>query len=291
MQNKFKLKVLLMFEGGEMRYPHVAGSFYSGDAGKLRREVESFLKQANVKLEGELLSAVAPHAGYLYSGQIAAYTFKAISQSFQSPPVFVLVGPNHTGAGAGVSVSKKDWVTPLGTAKNDIEFGAEIAKQSRLISFDESAHEFEHSLEVQLPFLQTVYHSKGFSFVPITVMNQDYAHAHAIAKAIFEAEKKLKRPAFLLASSDFTHYEQAASAKRKDSLALKEAENLNAKKFVETIQANRISVCGFAPIASAIEYAKLKGASRAQVLKYGDSGDITGDSSSVVAYCSMAFTK
>ncbi|MBI5158934.1 MEMO1 family protein [Candidatus Micrarchaeota archaeon] len=279
-----------MFEGDSMRYPHVAGSFYSGDANRLRKEINGFLKQAVVKVEGEIVAGVVPHAGYLYSGQIAGYTFNAIAQAFPKPPVFVLVGPNHTGHSTSVSVSKKNWVTPLGVVKNDVELGAEIVKQSRVIAFDDLAHEFEHSLEVQLPFLQTIY-SSGFQFVPIAVMLQDYAHALAIAKAVFEAEKKLKRQVFLLASSDFTHYEPEASAKRKDALALKEAESLNAKKFVETIESNKISVCGFAPIAAAIEYAKLKRASRAQVLKYGDSGDITGDRSSVVAYCSIAFVK
>lgn len=272
-----------------MRRPAVAGSFYSGDPVGLRKEIENYLKRASAGVEGELVAGVVPHAGYVYSGWVAAYTFKAIGEAFPKPPVFVLIGPNHTGYGAAVAVSKQGWGTPLGNAENDEELAGVIVKKSSLIALDETAHEFEHSLEVQLPFLQTVY--KQFSFVPITVMMQDYGTACEVARAVFEAEKQLKRNVFVIASSDFTHYESEQSAKKKDELALNEIEELNAKKFVETVEANRISVCGFAPIAAAMEYAKLKGATRAQVLKYGNSGDITGDRSSVVAYCSIVFVK
>ncbi len=272
-----------------MRRTAVAGSFYSSDSGKLEKETGDWLKRAQVKVEGELVAGVVPHAGHMYSGAIAAYTFKAISQSFPKPPVFVLIGPNHTGEGAMVAVSKQDWQTPLGVAKNDEELAEVIVRKSPVLALDESAHSFEHSIEVQLPFLQTIY--EQFSFVPIAMMMQDYETAREVAKAVFEAERELKRSIFVLASSDFTHYEPEASAKRKDDLALGEIKKMDAKSFVRAVEANRISICGFAPVAAALEYAKLKGARRTQVLKYGNSGDTTGDLSSVVAYCSMVFTK
>ncbi|MCX6777058.1 MAG: AmmeMemoRadiSam system protein B, partial [Candidatus Micrarchaeota archaeon] len=191
--------------------------------------------------------------------------------------------------GSGVALSQQTWETPLGTEDNDKELGALVQKNSNLIDFDETAHEGEHSIEVQLPFLQFLY--KNTRFVPICMGLGDYETAEEIANAVFRASQELKREVLVIASSDFTHFEDAQSAKRKDELAIKYIEKLDARGFLKEVRNNNISICGYAPIMAAIIYSKLKEGREAKVLKYANSGDMTKDYREVVAYCSIAFPK
>ncbi|MEW6329123.1 MAG: MEMO1 family protein [Candidatus Micrarchaeota archaeon] len=275
-----------------MRYPVVAGAFYTSDKASLEREVDGYLKGARMGARKEargIAAGVAPHAGYMYSGWVAAFTYARIAEEYASAPTFVIVGPNHTGEGSALAVSLQDWVTPLGEVKNDKELARAVQKNSNLIDFDESAHLHEHSIEVQLPFLQRVY--KNFSFVPICMMMQDAETAEDVGRAVAKGARELKREVVLIASSDFTHYESAASANKKDKLALGAIERMDVRAFLETIERERISVCGYAPIGAAIVYAKEMGAKRASVEKYATSGDITHDYAAVVGYASVLFRK
>lgn len=276
-----------------MRYPAVAGAFYPSGAEQLKRSVEDcFRKEAGIPKAGngkKLLAVVSPHAGYVYSGGVASYAYKEIVENYSQPPAFVILGPNHTGRGSGVALSKEDWETPLGVASNDIELGKLIQKNSDILDFDEAAHEAEHSIEVQLPFLQFLY--KNFKFVPICIGLGDYETAEDIAHAVFKASQEAKRDILVIASSDFTHFEDAQSAKKKDELALDAIKKLDAKLFLNEVETNSISICGYAPIMTAIIYSKLKGGKDARVLKYANSGDVTKDYHEVVAYCSVAFPK
>jgi hypothetical protein len=201
----------------------------------------------------------------------------------------VILGPNHTGRGSGVALSQEDWETPLGVVHNDKELGQLIQKNSKILDFDEAAHEGEHSVEVQLPFLQFLY--KNTRIVPICVGLGDYGTAEDIAHAILKASQAAKREIFVIASSDFTHFEDAQSAKQKDELAIKHIERLNAKNFLKEVEMNDMSICGYAPIMVAMVYSQLKGGKEAKVLKYANSGDVTKDYHEVVAYCSIAFPK
>jgi len=276
-----------------MRYPAVAGSFYPSDKEQLKRGVEEcFSKGAGLPKLGSsknLLAVVSPHAGYIYSGWVASYVYREIAESYSQPPTFVILGPNHTGRGSGVALSKEDWETPLGVVSNDKELGKLIQRNSKIVDFDETAHEAEHSVEVQLPFLQFIY--KNFKFVPVCIGLGDYETAEDIANAVFNASKEIKRDIFVIASSDFTHFEDAQSARQKDELALEAVKKLDAKLFFEDVQENDISICGFMPITIAALYSKLKGGKEARVLKYANSGDVTKDYHEVVAYCSIAFPK
>jgi hypothetical protein len=276
-----------------MRYPAVAGAFYPSGEGQLRKDVEkSFLKGAGLPELGDkqnLLAVVSPHAGYMYSGWVAAYAYKEIAENFSQPPTFVILGPNHTGRGSGVALSQEDWETPLGVVHNDKELGQLIQKNSKILDFDEAAHEGEHSVEVQLPFLQFLY--KNTRIVPICIGLGDYETADDIAHAILKASQAAKREIFVIASSDFTHFEDAQSAKQKDELAIKHIEKLNAKNFLKEVEMNDMSICGYAPIMVAMVYSQLKGGKEAKVLKYANSGDVTKDYHEVVAYCSIAFPK
>ena len=275
-----------------MRYPVVSGAFYNSNKAELEREVDGYLRGAKMGARKDskgLLAGVAPHAGYVYSGWVAGFTYARIAEEYSSPPTFVIVGPNHTGIGSGLALSLEDWVTPLGEVKKDKELGRAIQKNSNLIDFDEEAHRGEHSIEVQLPFLQRVY--KNFNFVPICMMLQDAETAEDVGRAVAKAERELKRNVVLIASSDFTHYESAASADRKDKLALNAIEKMDARAFLGIIERERVSACGYAPIGAAIVYAKEMGAKKATVEKYANSGDITHDYAQVVGYASVVFRK
>ncbi|MEM3030457.1 MAG: MEMO1 family protein [Candidatus Micrarchaeia archaeon] len=273
-----------------MRLPAVAGQFYHADARALARDIDGMLAGAGASKARGLAALVCPHAGHIYSGGIAAHSFAALQAAFPSPPSLVLVGPNHTGAGSPVALSLQDWQTPLGIARNDSELGKAVAKAGNTIDFDEEAHRFEHSLEVQLPFLQRIYPA-GFSFVPICIGAQGLDSARDVALAVAKAAMALKRNVVLIASSDFTHYEPAEEAKKKDGRALEKILALDSAGFVALVERERLSICGYGPVACAIEYAKLRGCGKGVILKYGNSGDASGDYSSVVAYASIIFAE
>ncbi len=276
-----------------MRYPAVAGAFYHSGAEQLKKDVEEcFRKGAGMPKPGagkKLLAVVSPHAGYVYSGWVASFAYSEIFQNYSQPPTFVILGPNHTGRGSGVALSQEDWETPLGLVSNDEELGKLIQKNSKIVDFDEEAHAREHSVEVQLPFLQFLYND--LKFVPICIGLGDYETAEDIANAVFKASKEVKRDILVIASSDFTHFEDAQSAKRKDESALKHVEKLDAKGFFNEVTSNDISICGYMPITVAILYSRLRGGKEAKILKYANSGDVTRDYHEVVAYCSIAFSK
>ncbi len=230
---------------------------------------------------------MVPHAGYAYSGPVAAHSYKRLFDSV-SPDTVVIVGPNHTGRGTAVSVTLGEWSTPLGSVQIDERLARRIAKKSGLIDFEESAHKYEHSIEVQLPFLQYLFNS-DLSFVPICMMLQDLETSRNVGRAV--AESVEDGPSMIIASSDWTHYEPYVEARRKDMLAIEEVAGLDEKRFQCCIEENMISSCGFGPVTAVMCASKRLGASRAELLSYQTSGDVTGDKSSVVGYAAIAFTK
>lgn len=275
-----------------MRFPAVAGTFYPSRKSELEALLaECFAKEAGMPALGDdagLVAVVSPHAGYVYSGWVAAFAFREVARAFQKPPTFVVAGPNHTGIGAPVAVSQADWQTPLGVARNDLELGRAIMESSAgLMACDESAHEFEHSVEVQIPFLQYLYGE--VKIVPICMGRQDLAAAKAVAEAVAKAKGELKRDVLFIASSDFTHFESADSAAAKDQYAIAKLEKLDAEGFEKARERRNASICGHGPISSAIYYSRLAGCRKAELLKYANSGDVTGDSNQVVAYAAASF--
>ncbi|MBI5228523.1 MEMO1 family protein [Candidatus Micrarchaeota archaeon] len=278
-----------------MRKPAVAGAFYprrKEDIEKMldefERKVEARIKKEKIPPPKKIYSCVSPHAGYVYSGFTAMHSFKFLSECLRGKKnlLFVIVSPNHTGYGLPVSISTQDWETPVGVAEVDVEFANKILEQSSFAEKDEEAHLFEHSIEVQLPFLQHFF--KEFSFVPITLMKQDYGVARDLAEAIIKTEKETKKDVLVIASSDFTHYELAEEAKRKDFYAIEAAEALDAKEFLRRVSEKHASVCGFGAVATAIEYAKKKNARKGILMHFSDSGEITGERE-VVDYASIVF--
>ena len=273
-----------------MRYPAVAGAFYTSSPSGLREQVESYLSEAAKSVsQKERLAIVCPHAGYVYSGKCAAYSYASCSNWKAKGLTAIIIGPNHTGAGTPISVSFDDWKTPLGEIRCDTELAEAIVKAGKIARRDEIAHFSEHSSEVQVPFLQAC--APHARMVGICMGFQDYEAAEDLGRAIFDAIKMTKKNAIVIASSDFTHYEPAQSARQKDMPAIELLLKLDEKGFEEMIDSRSLSICGHGPISAAMHYSKLAGAKKCELLKYTNSGETTGDDSSVVAYASLAISK
>jgi AmmeMemoRadiSam system protein B len=281
-----------------IRRPHVASQFYEGDAEALRAQISSCflhklgpqkLPKINFDVHPRnIVGLICPHAGYMYSGPVAASAFYELAIDGKFDTV-VILGPNHTGYGSTLSLMREGvWRTPLGDVEIDSGLADKILNETSLIDSDEMAHRYEHSIEVQLPFLQFLYGNK-FKIVPICFQLQDYESAVEVGMALTEALASTNT--VVIASSDMTHYEPAKFALAKDQAALKAVTELDAKLFYETVETQNITACGFIPITSLIAYAKGVRVKEAKILNYHNSGDITGDHSSVVGYASVSFKK
>ena len=279
------------------RPPAQAGTFYPDTEGALRTKIHNcFLHPLGPRsipsipgtADNQLVAIVVPHAGYDYSGPVAANSYYSLATSGLRESVIIL-GPNHTGYGSGVStMTDGQWATPLGEVPLDKPLASSIARLSGLIDVEEEAHRREHSIEVQLPFLQFIY-PRRFQFVPICMMLQDLETSVEIGDAI--AKASAETGAMLIASSDWTHYEPHESAKKKDMEAIKAVLEMDEKKFQNTIEDNHVSACGYGPVTAVTHASKVLGARQAKLLSYQTSGDTAGDKSSVVGYAAIAFTK
>jgi AmmeMemoRadiSam system protein B len=281
----------------KIRRPTQAGSFYKGNAEALKTQIENcFLHELGPKKRPEVnkngprkvIGLVCPHAGYMYSGAVAANAYYALAEDGK-PDTVVILGPNHTGYGSGLALMTEGvWRTPLGDVEVDGETANRIVQETQLVDVDDLAHRFEHSIEVQLPFLQYLYGSE-FKFVPICFQLQDLQSAVEVGRALVEV--LASKNAVVIASSDMTHYEPQRNAEAKDLAALKAVEAMDEKLFYSTIETRHVTACGYGPIATVMVAAKGLGATEAKLLCYKSSGDVTGDYSSVVGYAAVSFKK
>ena len=266
-----------------IRNPVVAGRFYPGSPDQLRSMIGEMVDEKAAK--EEVIGLVSPHAGYIYSGPVAGATISKIT--FKD--TFVIMGPNHTGGGKPFSImTEGTWKTPLGEVEIDSELGKQILAASKYLQEDQLAHQYEHSIEVQLPFLQ--YFKSDIKFVPIVLSHADGTIYKEIGKGIAKAIKELNREVIIIASSDMTHYEPQESAQRKDTQAIEAMLDLNEDELLKRVQELDITMCGYAPAVSLISAAKEVGAKGAELVKYMTSGDTTGDYSSVVGYAGVIIT-
>jgi len=252
-----------------------AGQFYPGN----KTELESTLNKlfSEQKIEPCSIAVVSPHAGYSYSGRLAA---KSISKLKKARTIIIL-GPNHTGLGAPISISPHSvWKTPLGEIEVDLDKAKGIAKE--IGELDELAHIGEHSIEVILPFLQ--HRFKDFKILPITLASGNLEELLELGKILSQLED-----VSLVASGDFSHFIPESTAREKDSEAIELIERLKAVEFFNLVKENQLSICGVAPITAAIEFACRKGLKQAVTLEYASSAEITGDKSNVVGYASIEF--
>lgn len=276
-----------------VRKPAVAGAFYPSSSVGLKKAIDSCYshplgpgsKPPAPRGDSELVAVVAPHAGYEYSGPVAAHSYLHAS-SLRDPDILVVVAPNHYGIGSGVSTFKDGfWETPMGRLKVDAESSKALVGMGAA-SVDPDASRLEHSLEVQLPFLQDLY-GDSVPFLPISLLFQDPDTTEAVAKGL--AEIIGGRKAVLVASSDLTHYEPADSAKTKDASLLEKVVKMDVRGFYSTLEELQVTACGFGAIATVMRTASLLGLRRGELLKYATSGDTTGDNLQVVGYAAARF--
>ncbi len=259
-----------------MRHPRVAGSFYPANPESLLAMLREYTHPSK---DDSVVACVSPHAGYVYSGRTAGRVHSLLPDA----ETFVIVGPNHTGYGLPVAVSTDTWLTPLGEVEIDTEFVDAMPKT--IVATDEIAHRYEHSLEVQVPFLQ--YLHDDFKIVPICLGMQDKETAREVAEEILVAEEDTGRRVVVIASSDMHHYLPDEECRRLDSIVIDAILSMDVKKYYETIYKLQASVCGYGCIAVAMNYSKAKGA-RAELVDYSTSGDV-GDRSQVVGYAGIVF--
>ncbi|MEM3409477.1 MAG: AmmeMemoRadiSam system protein B [Nitrososphaerota archaeon] len=275
------------------RTPAVAGTFYPSSSTVLKKQIEECflhslgpgrLSSKTADKEKHPLALISPHAGYVYSGPIAAHGYLELDGRAK-PDTVIVIGPNHYGFGTSVSIYPEGtWVTPLGEVKVNSEIGKKLAEISEVFSLDELSHLREHSIEVQIPFLQYVLGS--FSLVPICMLDQSIEAALEVGKAIAELLSQ-KSGILLIASTDFSHYEPHEVAVRKDSIALDKIMKLEVETLYRVLREKDISMCGYGPVAAVLEAARRIQARGAELLRYATSGDVTGDKSSVVGYASL----
>lgn len=258
----------------------VAGRFYPADNKELLGTIQSYMKADEGTPPVEAVAAVAPHAGYIYSGQLAAKTLQAVSIA----KTVLLLGPNHTGKGQPVSLSAESWSTPLGNVPIEKSL-LSLIEGSTVAAIDEEAHRFEHSLEVQLPFLQVL--QPQLSIVPLTIKQLSFNDCELVAKQLAEVITAYKQKVFIVASTDMSHYESRKSAEKKDRLALKAIEAMDPLGLYTTVQDNKISMCGFIPVVITILLSQILGANRASIVGYMDSGAVSGDVQQVVGYAGV----
>jgi len=284
-----------------IRQPVVAGMFYDLDPNRLKENIKTcFLhKLGPGKLPEEIgnltptiLGLVAPHAGYIYSGATAAHSYFELSQE-KKPDVFILLGPNHTSLGSGISLMNSGiWKTPLGDVSIDSDVAEAIsnADEANIIDVESIGHQAEHSIEVQLPFLQFLY-GDTFRFVPISMMLQDVRTAKEVGQAIAQGLKNSEVNAVIIASTDFSHYEPHETAQKKDRSAIDAILELNEEKLYDTVTSLNISMCGYGPVMAMLTATKLLGAKDAKLLSYTTSGDTSGNYKQVVGYAAIKILK
>ncbi len=254
-----------------VRQPAVAGKFYPRTGGQVRDEIDhlydTYLGRRPVFNRSgprNIVGLVVPHAGYVYSGPVAAHAYAALAED-GFPETFIIIGPNHSGVGLPVAMTTEDFNTPLGRVRIDKGI---VDRMGRLIADDPMAHRYEHSIEVQLPFIQYIH--EDVTFVPIAMAAQDYETAVEVADEIRHACQG--RDVVIIASTDFSHYVPAQVAARQDRSVIDRILTLDAEGVYDTVIRKNVSMCGYGPVMSML---MASGGKHAELLKYGNSGDVS----------------
>lgn len=267
------------------REPCVAGRFYPGSEEELKGALNELYSKITSRPK-EAKVVIAPHAGYVYSGLVAASAFAAV----KVPDNIILIGPNHTGAGKRAALmTEGSWTVPTGSVAVNSDLASRVMAKCSRFESDDTAHEAEHSLEVELPFI--LHHNRAANIVPITLMGADHKVCKemglAVAGALYEYGKETGKQVLIVVSSDMNHYESQEVTKKKDDLAINCVLNLDAEKLLQVVADENISMCGVVPVAVAIEAAKALGAGSARLISYSTSGETSRDFAQVVGYAGI----
>lgn len=267
------------------RQPAVADRFYPGDKAALDTIINDLLTKHHCTQKKEAFAVVSPHAGYIYSGGVCAETLNSII----IPETVIILGPNHHGRGASIALSQTPWQMPSGTVPIDEEFIELLLDVDTDIQTDEAAHQFEHSLEVQVPFLQAV--QDNLRIVPLALSHLSLSQSETLGDNIAETIQRFNKPVLILASSDMNHFESREVGSQKDKMALTELVALQPRALYSTVAKNNISMCGVIPVTVALQAALRLGADKAELIRYSDSGDVSGDTHQVVGYAGAILYK
>lgn len=270
----------------DLRAPAVSGRFYPGTASELERNLRDLLGPLDaIAHPAAARAAIVPHAGYLYSGVTAAHAFARI----RIPPLVIILAPNHTGlsrAPGGASLWERGaFETPLGRVTVDEALGQALLAACPLVAVDHLAHQDEHAVEVELPFIQVL--APGTRMVPVVLSWDDWESCRTLGEALAKVVREAAEPVLLLASSDLSHYEPANTAEIKDAQALGAVQALDGGELLRRCHREGITMCGRAPVATVLAAARALGATRADVVDYRHSGWVTLDESSVVGYAGV----
>jgi AmmeMemoRadiSam system protein B len=265
-----------------IRLPAVAGRFYPANAGELTKQIQSLTHTAEPAQKLRARGCLVPHAGYMYSGHVAG----AVYSKLELPRRYIILGPRHYPQGEELAVlSEGSWQTPLGEARIDGALAGELKRACPLLREDSVAHRAEHSLEVQLPFLQMLVGE--FLFVPVALGTIRFPELDQLGRAIAEVLAAQPDPILVVASSDMNHYEDDRTTRVKDHKALDRLLALDPRGLHDTVRREGITMCGFAAAVSMLTAVRQLGATRAELLRYATSGDITGDREEVVGYAGV----
>jgi AmmeMemoRadiSam system protein B len=269
-----------------IRSPAVAGRFYPSDPARLNQELDSFLVPGTHESRIRAQACLVPHAGYKYSGHVAG----AVYNRMEIPDRVILVGPRHFPRGASLAIlSDGGWETPLGSVSIDHSLAEKIMRACPLLREDSIAHESEHSLEVQLPFLQRL--APSFTFVPIVIGSAQYADLEALGIAIADVISSEPEPILLIASSDMNHYESEDVTRVKDRKAMDRVLALDPRGLFDTVRNEEISMCGYGAAVAMLTAVRRMGAAHAELVRYATSGEITGDFQEVVGYAGLILSQ
>ncbi len=266
------------------RKPAVGGYFYPGKEEALRKMIQGMVDPECEKRKA--IAVISPHAGFEYSGPVAGAVFSSV----ELPDIFLILGPSHRPIRSEIAIMKQGvWETPLGDARVDSSLAELIMSHCSLITEDDSAHLNEHSLEVQLPFIQ--YFKKDVAVVPLCISyNVGFEELEELGKSLGKGIKDFGQDVLIVASTDMSHYVEQSVAKEKDFLAIDKILELDAKGLHDIVERKNISMCGYQPTTSAIVAAKELGAREASLIKYQTSGERTGNYSEVVGYAGIRIT-
>ena len=264
------------------RKPYVAGQFYPGRSRELRETLD-LLTVRDASGKETAIAVVSPHAGYVYSGPVAGAVFSSV----EVPDTVVILGPGHRPIRPGFAIQGRgSWETPLGEVSIEADLAEAILDACPLCRDDAKSHEQEHSLEVQVPFLQ--HFRPGVAIVPVCVSYvAAYADLEELGRALAAAIRGFGRPVLIVASTDMSHYVSRAEAEKKDGRAIDRILALDPEGLFRTVVSEEISMCGFQPVTAALVAARGLGAARAELIRYATSGDVTGDDSGVVGYAGL----
>jgi hypothetical protein len=264
------------------RTPAVAGQFYPANQDALAAMVAELMPELPPAQKKAGLAVIVPHAGYIYSGKVAGQTFARV----EIPEDVIILGPNHHGRGAPLALMRDGaWEMPMGRVAMNPVLAELILEWAPAVVADEEAHRFEHSLEVQVPFLQA--RQPALKIAPLVVSRLSFPECQATGQGLARAIKEFGRPVLLVASTDMTHYESRRSATVKDQLALARITALDPQGLYETVVGRGITMCGIMPTTIVLAAALVAGAAKAELIRYSDSGETSGDLEQVVGYAGL----